>query len=502
MKNHIYASIDVGSNKIKLKIIQYFDRRIHVLENIEKSLRIGLNVFEKGYIEHDMVKEITETLTVFKQMMDAYDVDRYVAVATSAFRNANNGRNVIEVLSMKSGVKVSIIEDPIEKYMTYLSIRDNMLNYKSIRNSAILIELNAGSCDVSIYGNSSLIFNEEFSLGTLVLKGIMKELESRTSDYAYVMNEFIQSKTSHIWNSIKNRKIKHFLAIGGEIKLINTYLFNGEGAISSEAFHALYNRIINSTESIRSEVENLEMDWYEFAVSVLVYHTFFKLVYADQVECQNINLRDGLLANMIQEDYGLKRYVSFRNDTYSLARHISKRYRSSLKHCKMIENNALKIYNGMKKHFFFEQDDDRLMRLAATLHEIGKYTRMKDYYSTSFEKIKNLSIIGMTHHQMLLIAYICRYLTGISPTHDTMDDLTTKDHNKVVKLSAILTLSDSLDKSKQQKITIEDVQVVEESMIIKITKKSDIALEKWDFEVHKQSFINTFGIEPIIEEVS
>jgi len=38
-------------------------------------------------------------------------------------------------------------------------------NYKDIRKSALLVEVNSGSCDVSIYSQNKLIKNDEIRLG-------------------------------------------------------------------------------------------------------------------------------------------------------------------------------------------------------------------------------------------------------------------------------------------------------------------------------------------------
>lgn len=500
MKPHVYAAIDVGSSKIKLKIIQYIDKRVEILEDIEKPLKISLSVFNKGFIEHEMVKVITSILSAFKHMMDSYGVEKYKAYATSAFRKANNGRNVIEVISMKSGIDVEIIEDAMEKFITHLSIRDNVEDYKSIRTSAILVELNAGSCDISMYKNNKLTFNEEFILGTMVLKGVMKDLESKTTAYVAVTDEYIRSKTNHIWHNIKVKKIKHFIAIGGEIKVICRYLNLKDNFITTDVFEQLYLQLLSNDIELRRNIESKHLDWYEFAVSVLVYKTFFELVKATVVECHNINFRDGILARLLEKDHLMNRYQMFNNDPFTLATSISKRYKSSVKHCRTVALHALRIYEGLAPHFYFDEDDVKLMKLAAILHEIGKYTRMKDYFSTSFEKIKNLSIVGFTHHQMTLVAYICRYLIGISPHHDGMDNLSTPDHNRVVKLSAILMLGDSLDKSKLQKVQVIACYVKQEQLVIEIETTADIILERWDFDSQRKSFINTFGIEPIIVE--
>lgn len=500
MKN-IYAAIDVGSNQMKLKIIQYVQGHMEVIENMSKSVNIGQGVFSHGYIDHDEVREIIETLKFFQESMRGYDVSKYRAVGTSAMRAAENGRNVIEMIFMKTGIEVEILEDTMEKYLTYKSMRDNLPDYKLIRNSAMLVEMNTGSCDISIYNRSGLVFNEEFILGTLVLKNIMQELEMYSSEYPRVINELIVSRTRHIWQSILQKKIKHFMAIGGEVRLMKKHIFNNQEVIDRKTFNKVYTRVIEDHRLYRKEIEALEMDWYEFVSCVLIYYTFFDLLKTDQLLFPEINLRDGMLAEMIEKDYQVTKYQIFRNDTISLARQISKRYKSDINHCRNIELNAIMLYKGLKEQFLFDEEDELLLRVSAVLHEIGKFTRMKDYHLATFQKIQNLNIVGLTHNDMSFIAYVCRFMTGGRFNYDEGLNMDLKVHNRIFKLASIMAIADALDKSKMQKISVERTEIVDERFNIYISKNGETILEEWDFEKRKKDFMNTFGIVPRIIEV-
>jgi exopolyphosphatase/guanosine-5'-triphosphate,3'-diphosphate pyrophosphatase len=494
--NEIYAAIDLGSNNMKLKIVQYENNHFTVLDNLTKPIGIGNGVFTLGYVEHERVKDISETLLMFKEIMESYGVDKYKAVATGAMRTARNGLNVIEVLEKNTGIHVDIIEDTIEKHLTYKSIRDNIKDYKSIRKSSIIVELNTGSCDISAYSQNALVFNEEFMLGTLILKNYMNEIESRSIFYPKVIDELIHSRTNHIWHNIKLKRIKNFMAIGGEVRLMKRYIFDNKEKVSREEFDQVYHRIINDHRTYRKELETCPMDWYEFVASVLVYNTFFKFLKTEEILFPDITLRDGIITELVEEDHPSNRYQVFRNDILSLARNISKKYRSSIEHCKNLEKNAMIIYEALCKEYYFEKKDLTLLRLSAILHEIGKFTRMKEYYTTSFEKIRNLSIMGMTHHDMLLVAYICRVMNNGDSELNEFTGLSEQEHNLVFKIASILSLADTLDKSKTQKIILEKAIVKNEILELRITHTRDITLEEWEFSNRKHQFINTFGIVP------
>ena len=362
------------------------------------------------------------------------------------------------------------------------------------------MELNSGSCDVSIYSGNKLVFNEEFTLGTLVLKNIMQDIEDMTINYPKVIAELIESRTCHMWRLIEKRRIRNFLMLGGETTILKNSLFCGLDTISRQDFENVHRRIFSDQLCFRKEIEEYGMDWYEFVACILVYQVFLKLVDTESMIFPAINLRDGMIAEMIEEDYCLARYKVFNNDVISLARNASARYKSCSRHCREVEKNGIMIMEELKKHFSFDERDELLLRLAAILHEIGKFTRAKNYLAASFHKIRNLSIMGTNYHEMMLVAHMCRMLTDMQLSRGSIERLSQSDRNRILKLSSILSIADALDKSKKQKIKIEKIIVTDEKLKIIASKSMDATLEEWNLGNRAKEFVKTFGLVPELIE--
>jgi len=433
--------------------------------------------------------------------MDEYKVQNYRAVGTSAMREASNGRSVVELVKMRTGLKLEIIEDTIEKFLTYKSIRDNVQDFKEIRKSSLIVEINSGGCDISMYIANRMVKNDEIRMGTKILKWDLKDLECRSVDYPNIMKELIETRTSHIRQTINNKKIQHFIALGGDAKKIR-HFFKGEEKIDKKSFLELYNRIIEDHMKLRTEIESEEIDWYEFVPSIIVYSVFFQITEAKYVLIPDISLRDGILAELIEKDYKLKKYNVFNQDIYSLAWEISRRYKSSEAHLKSIEKNGITIFEALQTEFSFSDRDKMLLRLSAILHEIGKYTRIKDYLITSYDKISNLNILGVTRAEIMTVAHACKFISS-SETKQLeleLDGVPEESYSSVFKLSSILSVCDALDKSKKQKIVIQSVELDEDNLTIFYIRKQDITLEEMSFEFARENFVRTFGINLLLRE--
>ena len=70
----------------------------------------------------------------------------------------------------------------------------------------------------------------------------------------------------------------------------------------------------------------------------------------------------------------------------------------------------------------------------------------------------------------------------------------------VAKLAAILRLVDSLDDSRQQKISRIQLKLKNERLIIKATSSDNLVLENWSFSQKSQLFDDVFGIKPVLKE--
>lgn len=499
----LFAAIDLGSNAVKLKIIQMNAAQMETLEDLSVQIPLGDEVFLSNTIKLETVKEAIETLNYFKKIMESYGVVNYKAVATSALREAENSKNIVEIIRMKTGLEVEVVEDTIEKYLTYKSIRDKVPNYKDVRKGALIVEVNSGSCDISIYYQNKLIKNDEIKLGIKGLKYMLMDFENRTVNYPHVLKEFVETRTSHIWPNIEAKKLNHFLAIGGDAKQIKDRLFNGKDHIPMKAFKKICKDALNNDFELRQHVEREGGNWYEFLATLIVYDVFSDLVDSDDIWVPNVSLRDGILAEQVEHAYGLTRYKSFNNDVYHLAYEISKRYKSEEAHVKNMEVLAISIFKALKADYVFHARDEMLLRLAAILHEIGKFTRMRDYLITSYEKISNLDIFGVKREESLLIAHICRLISSSEQKvyESNIPGITSEDQLRIFKLASILSIADALDKSKKQKIEIVDAEITDSRLIIAIKRTDPCVLEEWSFEYTIDNFANTFGIIPELKDV-
>ena len=107
MKKVNYAAIDIGSNAVRLLIKCVNEENAPELMSkvqlIRIPLRLGEDAFTMGVISAEKEKKLIRLMKAYKQLMKIYDVVDYRACATSAMRDARNGKDYRPANSQENG---------------------------------------------------------------------------------------------------------------------------------------------------------------------------------------------------------------------------------------------------------------------------------------------------------------------------------------------------------------------------------------------------------------
>ncbi len=121
-KNNIAAGIDIGSNSIRLIIAEVENNKIRNIIYQEKATtRLAANIDKTGILAEEPFNKSINVLAGFRKALDKYNVEKIKTVATSAVREAANGKEFINA-AKNSGIEISIISGKEEGMLEYLGV--------------------------------------------------------------------------------------------------------------------------------------------------------------------------------------------------------------------------------------------------------------------------------------------------------------------------------------------------------------------------------------------
>ncbi|MFN5705407.1 MAG: exopolyphosphatase, partial [bacterium] len=129
-----FAAIDIGSNAVRLLIANIIETEAGYSYKKDTLLRIPLRLGDDAFINNKLsekkIKELSQTMSAFRNLLDVFKVSHYLAYATSAMREAENGQEVIKRIKKEANIKIEIISGNVEAKMIYSSHIEQTLDQK------------------------------------------------------------------------------------------------------------------------------------------------------------------------------------------------------------------------------------------------------------------------------------------------------------------------------------------------------------------------------------
>lgn len=163
------AAIDIGSNGGRLLIKSFDDNapeatRIRKLMFVRIPLRLGKDVFALGKISKERQRMMMHMMEGFNHFMKLYNVEHYRACATSAMRDAENGKKIMKRIEKQTGIVLEIISGAEEAQLLCNNLVEN--TNSSVGNYAY-VDVGGGSTEISLLHDGILAESQSFNVGTL-----------------------------------------------------------------------------------------------------------------------------------------------------------------------------------------------------------------------------------------------------------------------------------------------------------------------------------------------
>lgn len=266
-KRTVMSAIDIGSYSLKMKIVEVDETgNLRTIERLSKPASLGRDTFSMGKVSYETVEEACEIVTGFQHLMQEYDSKNYRAVATSAIREAQNRDYLVDQIKLKTGLKVEVLTNTQERYLTYKAIRENLPDHQAIRDKGVMVvEVGSGSVEMTLYHKGKLQRTHNMKLGHLRLRELLSSLEDSTQDFPGLLDEYVESHLD-ILNFVKERyELNHFIALGSEMRVISKLCNRSDHMdelrqISLHNFKRLFEEIIHKPTPLLAKDYGLPAD--------------------------------------------------------------------------------------------------------------------------------------------------------------------------------------------------------------------------------------------------
>lgn len=504
MSKKLIAVIDIGSLTARLKIFEVSTKgKPKEIESVCKYTSLGAQSYKQGAIPASQIAEICDCLNTFDIKCREYLVSRVFCVATSAIRDASNRDVVLEQVRIRTGFRIDVLDNAMERYYHNMAVKETMTDFKTIiENGTMILDIGAGSMQATVYNKSEFVFSQNTVLGSLRISSLLSDIQSRTTHYEDALEEFIAQDLDD-YHAVEPKDItyKSLIAFGGEIGFIK--ILAGENPrkdciLSKRQFMAVYEYLLKTrptdltlNHSIPSNIAPLLLP------SALIIRNMLEYTGLENVYLPSASLSDGVIYNYAYRFMNYKPVIDPISDIVSAAKNISKRYKCDRKHTDFVEKTALEIFDCSVKYNGLKDRERLLLQLSAILHEAGKFVHAKNHNDAAYMIICYTELIGLNSNELDIIGLVAK----LYPMDNAYDDpyysnLPSEKKVIVSKLTSMLRIADALDSSHRQKLRKLNASIQKDELIISCEAASDMSFEEWSFEHRSNLFVEVMGIEP------
>lgn len=297
MKTKSYGAIDIGSNAVRL-LIKKVSRKESTGEDkfskillLRVPLRLGFDVFEKGEISPVKEERMRRLMKAYRHLMKIYEVESFRACATSAMRDAKNGKDIIKKIRKTTGINIEIIDGQEEAQMIY----NNHVECREDQNGNYMyVDVGGGSTEINLLIEGKLVYSKSFNIGTVRI------LTGGVTEAAW------QQMRDEIGRVTKNHAEINIIGSGGNINKLYRLIEKKDKKrkrIPIASLQNIYDKLKVLTPEARMEAFNLKPDRADVIVPASeIFLCIAEVIHANYIYVPEIGLSDGIIDNLYAAD--------------------------------------------------------------------------------------------------------------------------------------------------------------------------------------------------------
>lgn len=506
-----FAAIDIGSFELTMKIFEFSGKNtIREIDCITKRLDLGSGTYATGKISNEKLDELCRCLNEFKNVMKTYRVEAWKAYATSAIRETENATIVQDQIAQRTGFNIRILSNSEQRFLDYKSIAAKGETFKKIiEETTAILDIGGGSIQISLFENDTLVSTQNLKLGVLRLQEMMGHLNLGSEQLGEMMDEYASAQLSAYKKMyLKDKEIKNVILVDDYISpwSLRRSVVENKSYVEAKDLNELWELLNTKNKQQCAMYLGISEEKVSLVeISAMLVQRIGRMFGATKLWAPGVTLCDGMAYEYGEENKLFNEEHDFEKDIIACALNLSKKYMGSRKRSETLESISSTIFDSMKKIHGLGKREKLYLQLASILHDCGKFISLVNIGETSYDIIMATEIIGLSHTEREIVANVVRFnhspflYYGYRMEEKQGGLLDTKSYLIVAKLTAILRLANSLDRSHKQKFSGIKATLADNQLLLTSTTKEDISLEKKFFEMNSDFFREVYSIEPVLK---
>lgn len=520
-RDRILAAIDVGTNSIHMVVVKIEPSlpSFTIIDKEKDTARLGDRDPETGNLTPEAIERAMAALRRCCDIAHSLNADDVVAVATSAVREAPNGRDFLKQVNKEVGLSINLISGPEEARRIYLGVLSGM-EFNGQPHG--IIDIGGGSTEL-ILGSGrepDVLTSTKVGAVRLTAEFITTDPISNT-EYNYLrayIRGMLERPADEIRSKLDSDEPLQLVGTSGTIEsLAAVHAKDHLGVIPSPLngyemsfrdLQDIVNRLRKMDYAERADLSGMSERRAEIIVAgAMILQEAMSLLHAKSIVICERALRDGVVVDWMLTHGLIENRLRYQESVRQRSvMKIAHKYQVDLAYSQRVAKFALRLFDQTQGILHdWGAEERELLWAAAILHNCGHFISHSAHHKHSYYLIRNGELLGYTETEIEVIANLARYHRKSSPKkkHDNYRHLAGKhDRHMVDQLSSILRLAVGLDRRQKGAIAQVRCDFDAESnhlylYLVPAFENDDCELELWSLGYKKECFESEFKVKLI-----
>jgi exopolyphosphatase/guanosine-5'-triphosphate,3'-diphosphate pyrophosphatase len=524
------AAIDIGTNSIHLLIAEVDQqlRSFSVLLAEKATTRLGERDPETGDLSAEAIERAFRTLRHDRQLAESHGVEQIVTAATSAVREAPNGRTFLQALQDQLGLEVDLVSGPEEARLIYLGVLSGM-SFGDRPHT--ILDIGGGSTELVLADGSDARVLTSTRIGAVRLQREFCQPDPIPAERRGFLQAYIQGAmdpaVAELKRALRPGETPQLVGTSGTAMALAALAAAEDPTpplklqgyrLSRERIDQLVGRLVTMTPDQRRSLTAINDRRAEIIVpgALILQTTMAMLGARDLVVCDRA-LREGLIVDWMLRNQLLGDRFSFQSSIRErTVLHLARSFGVDLARADRVAGYAQSLYSQTRGLLHDDEDADgcgegaQLLWAAAQLHTCGKSINISAYHKHSWYLIRHGELLGYSHMEHLMVAAIARYHRRGLPKkrHESWQLITGREQRRCVgAMALLLRLAASLDRRPADGIAAIRVRPIESGsdrgleidLVPRPTAPGeeavDLSLERWSLRSCSDVVLEASGLQ-------
>lgn len=493
MKEKEKGLIFLGPDEMTLRVVQQPGNKV-ITEVKSGPLPVGTKRIA-NYASN--LEAIVNNLEGFRRILADYAVKDVSFYGKLEDMQMTQARYVADQIAVRTGFTIKWLNNNQLVADTFSTLMSDLPEFAELASKNLyVLTMGLDTATLGYFRHGKFQMSWNIDLGGARVSDLVDTLRQTTTNPSEIILDYISSKLEYLVPELRHVK-KSKLLIQNIGTIADTFVQGKKriAEISREKLEERYYQVVDAPDQFiisNYDVNEQSVNWV--LPNFLVMSRVVRLLDAKSVYTTNITEVDGVMKVALGDQQQIDDMIRTSADN------LAQRYGADSAHNDFVVDVSLKLFDALQPIHRLGRHERLLLEIAGKVDDIGNFINPQGHYRHSAYILEANPLIGLSAKDNLIVAEVARFHSSESPdvNQPTFQKLDGPSQLIVGKLAAILRVADSLDDSRQQKISRVKLRLESGKLLMTVQAADNLVVEQWAFGRKNKVFKNVFGLQPVL----